>query len=240
MSSWKHSRYLRARGAGARPRRAAGAVMPAPGFATYSITTPGTVTGDVVRVGDAIFVGQGAFGVGLQTIIRLDGGVATTIANGFNSLGGFAFDGAAGTLYAVDNNGNGMGAAHGRHGVRDPGRAHADDGPSRRRRGGRARGLHPSGGRRGVDGKDLLVTDAVGPGAGRLVRVSKGAVTDLIISRARLHGRRDVDGTRLLVGNSTGFAGSVCEYTLKGALVGPSWPKPNPSLSNNHQSERLR
>ena len=33
-----------------------------------------------------------------------------------------------------------------------------------------------------LHGKDLLVTDAVGPGAGRLVRVSKGAVTTVISS----------------------------------------------------------
>jgi hypothetical protein len=79
---------------------AARGATPAPGWALHAIPTPGTASGGVVRSGDAILVGQGDYGA--QTVIRLDGAGATTIATGFGSLGGFDLD-AAGTLYVVDN-----------------------------------------------------------------------------------------------------------------------------------------
>src|SRR4029453_314460 len=93
------------------------AITAAPGWAAHSVPPPGTAHGGVrrragVRRGDSIIVGQGAFGAGLQQVIRLDAGVATPIATGFNSLGGFALDG-AGTLYVTDNGGNLDGAATG-------------------------------------------------------------------------------------------------------------------------------
>src|SRR2546427_9531313 len=79
------------------------AVMAAPGYAVHTITTPDTVEGGVVRRGDAILVGQGpGFTAGAQSIVRLDAGGPTTIATGFNSLGGFDLS-ADGTLYVVDN-----------------------------------------------------------------------------------------------------------------------------------------
>jgi len=81
---------------------ARGAVVAAPGWAVHLIPTPATVQGGVVRRGGALLVGQGEFGTASESIIRLDAGGATTIATGFNSLGGFDLD-AAGTLYVVDN-----------------------------------------------------------------------------------------------------------------------------------------
>src|SRR5882724_8484272 len=79
------------------------AVVAAPGYAVHTITTPDTVEGGVVRRGDAILVGQGpGFTAGAQTIVRLDAGGPTTIAAGFNSLGGFDLA-PDGTLYVVDN-----------------------------------------------------------------------------------------------------------------------------------------
>src|SRR5437867_9689300 len=79
------------------------AVVAAPGYAVHTIPTPDTVEGGLVRRGDAILVGQGpSFTAGAQAIVRLDGGGATTIATGFNSLGGFDLA-ADGTLYVVDN-----------------------------------------------------------------------------------------------------------------------------------------
>jgi hypothetical protein len=199
----------------------AGAVTTAPGFASYSITTPGTVQGDVLRAGNAIFVGQGTFGVGTENIIRLDGGVATTIATGFNSLGGFAL-GANGTLYAVDNNGNGMGALTGDTVFAIPdaltrttalAALGAEVVPA---------GSIPAAADVVIDGKNLIVSDAGGPNAGRVVRVSKGKVTDLITSGLDYTAGVTIDGTRLLVGNSdASFVGSVSEYTLAGVLVGP-------------------
>src|SRR5438046_5467549 len=79
------------------------AVMAAPGYAVHTIATPDTVEGGVVRRGDAILVGQGpSFTAGAQSIVRLDAGGPTTIATGFNSLGGFDLA-PDGTLYVVDN-----------------------------------------------------------------------------------------------------------------------------------------
>src|SRR5438067_412035 len=78
------------------------AVMAAPGYAVHTIATPDTVEGGVVRRGDAILVGQGpSFTAGAQSIVRLDAGGPTTIATGFNSLGGFTLA-ADGTLRIVD------------------------------------------------------------------------------------------------------------------------------------------
>src|SRR3989442_895928 len=79
------------------------AVVAAPGYAVHTITTPDTVEGGVVRRGEVILVGQGpGFTAGAQTIVRLDAGGPTTIATGFNSLGGFDLA-PDGTLYVVDN-----------------------------------------------------------------------------------------------------------------------------------------
>ncbi len=200
----------------------AGAVVTAaPGWAVHAIATPGTVQGGVVRGGNAILVGQGAFGAGLQQVIRLDGGVATTIATGFNSLGGFALD-AGGTLYVVDNGGNLVGATSGDTVYAIPDAltrttalpaADAEVVPSGSI--GFAQDVV-------VDGGDLLVSDAAGPGAGRVVRVSGGTVTNLITTGLDFAAGLTIDGTRLLVGNVDGsFVGSLAEYTLAGALVGP-------------------
>ncbi len=196
----------------------AAAVTAAPGWAAYSIPTPATVQGGVVRQDDSILVGQGAFGAGLQQVIRLDGGVATTIATGFNSLGGFALD-AAGTLYVTDNGGNLAGAATGDTVFAIPDALTrttalpalgAEVVPA---------GTIPFAQDVALDGSDLIVSDATGPGAGRVVRVSGGSATDLITPLDFTAGVT-VDGTRLLVGNVDGsFVGSLAQYTLAGVFV---------------------
>ena len=197
------------------------AVTPASGWAVHSITTPGNVQGGVVRSGSTIFVGQGTFNVGTMQVIRIDGGGATTIANGFNALGGFALDG-AGTLYVVDNGGDLAGAATGDTVFAIPNAltrttalpaVGAEVVPA---------GTIPAAADVALDGKDLIVSDAGGPNAGRVFRVSKGTATPIITSGLDYTAGVLVDGTRLLVGNSdASFVGSVKEYTLAGTLVGP-------------------
>lgn len=196
----------------------AAAVTAAAGWAAYSIPTPGIVQGSVVRQGDSILVGQGAFGAGLEQVIRLDGGVATTIATGFNSLGGFALDD-GGTLYVVDNGGNLPGAATGDtvFAISDAltrttalPAVGAEVVPA---------GTLPFAQDVAIDGSDLIVSDGVGPGAGRVVRVSGGVATTLITALDYTAGVT-VDGTRLMVGNVDGsFVGSLSEYTLAGVFV---------------------
>jgi hypothetical protein len=196
-------------------------VTAAPGWTVGAIPTPGVVQGGVLRAGTSVFVGQGAFGAGQQQVVRLDGGVATTIATGFNSLGGFALD-AAGTLYVVDNGGDLTGAATGDTVFAIPSAltratalpaVGAEVVPA---------GTIPAAQDVVVDGAALLVSDAAGPGAGRVVRVANGMATNLIASGLDFTAGLAIDGARLLVGNVDGaFVGAVAEYTLAGAPVGP-------------------
>src|SRR5262249_25050666 len=202
------------------PAPAAAATPAASGWAVHSIPTPGTVQGGVVRQGSTIFVGQGAFGAGLEQVIRLDRSGATTIATGFNSLGGFALD-AAGTLFVTDNGGNLPGAATGDTLFAIPDALTrttalpalgAEVVPA---------GSIPFAQDVAIAGSDLIVADAVGPGAGRVVRISRGQASDLITG-LDYTARITVFGTRLLVGNlEASFVGSLSEYPLAGVLVGP-------------------
>jgi hypothetical protein len=202
------------------PATAKAAVTVAAGWAVHSIPTAGTVQGGVIRRGAAILVGQGTFGAGLQQVIRLDGGGATTIATGFNSLGGFALD-AAGTLYVTDNGGNLTGAATGDTVYAIPDALTRTTALPALGAEVVAAGSIPFAQDVDIDGSDLLVSDAVGPGAGRVVRVSGGSVQNLITSLDYTAGLA-VDGTRLLVGNLDGsFVGSLSAYTLAGVFVAP-------------------
>ncbi|HJQ83147.1 MAG TPA: hypothetical protein VKA21_03665 [Candidatus Binatia bacterium] len=155
------------------------AVVAVPGWAHHAIATPATVTGGVVRRGDAILVGQGPFGAGMQSIVRLDGDGATTIATGFNSLGGFDLD-ADGTLYVVDNCGNCAGATTGDTVFAIPDAltrtialpaAGLELAPA---------GTIPSAFDVLSTPAGLLVSDAAGAGAGSVVAVSGGGATPLI------------------------------------------------------------
>ncbi|MCW5893446.1 MAG: hypothetical protein KIT14_23270 [bacterium] len=195
------------------------AITTAPGWVAGTIPTPDFVQGGVVRAGDAVFVGQGAFGVGLQQVIRLDGGVATTIATGFNSLGGFAF--AGGTLYVTDNGGHLMGATTGDTVYAVPDAltratalpaAGAEVVPS---------GSIPFAQDVVVSGSDLIVSDGTGPGAGRVVKITGGVASNLVTGFDYTAGLA-LAGGNLLVGNvDATFTGSVAAYTLAGTPVGP-------------------
>lgn len=78
--------------------------MIAPGYTVSGIALPDVAAGDVVVVGDAVFVGVGpAFVGGRQSVLRLDAGGATVIAQGFQGLGGFAYDAASDRLLVADN-----------------------------------------------------------------------------------------------------------------------------------------
>jgi hypothetical protein len=70
-------------------------------------------SGDVVVVGDAIFVGQGGFGAANQSVVRIDGDGDTVIATGFNSLAGFAYDPVNDRLIVGDNGLEASGATTG-------------------------------------------------------------------------------------------------------------------------------
>jgi len=202
-------------------RPAAAAVVAASGYAAHAIPTADTVAGGVVRRGPAVLVGQGAFGAGGERIVRLDGGGATTVATGFNSLGGFDLD-AAGTLYVADNGGEQTGAATGDTLFTIPDALTRADAVSAAGQEVLPEGTIPF-------AMDVLVapdgsvlfSDAAGPGAGRVVRVRKGVAADLI-------GGLNIQGIALgargalLVSalDDTYTVGTILRYTLRGAPRG--------------------
>ncbi len=193
----------------------AGAVTAAPGYAVRSIPTPTSVQGGVVARGGAVIVGQGSFGPGLQHIIRIDGGGTTTIATGFNSLGGFDLD-AAGTLYVVDNGGDLGGALTGDTVYAIPNALTrttalpalgAEVVPA---------GTIPTAQEVLVARDGLLVGDAAGPGAGRVLKVAGGAATSFITGLDYLGGMA-FSGRTLLIDDLDGsFQGNVLRYTSSG------------------------
>src|SRR5262245_34895311 len=202
-------------------RVADAAVTAASGYAVRTIPTPGQVTGAVVRSGEQIFVGQGpTFTAGAQSVIRfVEGGAPTTIASGFNSLGGFdlAPDGA---LWLVDNGLEASGATSGDT-------VYAVPGAATRATAATAASVEvlPTG--RLDAAYDVLVTpgavlviDAAGPGAGRVVEVGESGVTNLITGLDYTAGLA-INGAQLLVGNLDGsFVGSVRKYDLAGVSQG--------------------
>ncbi len=65
------------------------------------IPTSGPAAGDVLEVGGAVFAAVGSFGA--QSIVRIDGGGETVLADGFSALGGFAYDAVNDRLLVGDN-----------------------------------------------------------------------------------------------------------------------------------------
>jgi hypothetical protein len=205
------------------------AVVAAPGYAVHTIATPDTVEGGVVRQGDAILVGQGpSFKAGAQSIVRLDAGGPTTIATGFNSLGGFDLA-PDGTLYVVDNcfTGDGCGTTTTGDTV------YAIPDALTRTTAVTAAGhevVPPGTIPFAADvfvapGGAALVSDAAGNGAGRVVKVVPGMATDLIDGLDLVGGiALAADGTLRIVDAVLNpdftTTGKVLEYQLDGTPLG--------------------
>jgi hypothetical protein len=195
----------------------AGAVTAAPGWTVATLPTPGVVQGGVVRRDGAVLVGQGSFGAGSQSIVRVDGGGTTTIATGFNALGGFDLD-AAGTLWVVDNCGECSGATTGDTLFAIPDALTRTSPVAAAAAAVLAAGSIPA-------AQDVLiapdgaalVNDAAGPGAGRVLRVATPLVTGLdFLGGIALH----PDGTLRVANLDGGFTGAVLRYGLDGSAQG--------------------
>jgi hypothetical protein len=200
---------------------AGAAVVAAPGWAARTLPTPATLQGGVVRAGGALLVGQGpTFTAGAQTIVRLDGGGATTIATGFNSLGGFALDG-AGTLWVVDNGGELAGAVSGDtlYAIPDAlGRTTPVAAPDAEVV---PAGSLPLAADLALAPGAVLVSEAAGPGAGRVVRVAGGSVSPFLSGFAYTAGvLLPGDGTLLVADVDASFVGSVSRFALDGTPLG--------------------
>ena len=202
-------------------RPAAAAVVAASGYAAHAIPTADPVQGGVVRRGKAVLVGQGAFGAGGERIVRLDGSGATTVATGFNSLGGFDLD-AGGTLYVADNGAEQTGAVTGDTLFAIPDALTRTAALSAAGQEVVAKNTIPSAMDVLVapDGS-VLVTDAAGPGAGRVVRVRKGVAADLV-SGLNIQGIALGPKGVLLVSalDASYTVGTILRYTLRGAARG--------------------
>jgi hypothetical protein len=206
------------------PVGAQSAVVPETGFAVRSVVTPDVVQGDVVQVGGTVLVGQGGFGPGLQYIVRLDGGVPTIIADGFGGLGGFALA-PDGTLYVVDNcftSDFGCAAAV----TGDTLYAIPDALTRTTALAASAAEVLPAGtipfafDATVVPG-GVLVSDAAGPGLGRVMLVANGASSDVVTGLGFAAGLAR-DQATLLVGDVDGsFIGSVTRYAADGTLLAP-------------------
>jgi hypothetical protein len=205
------------------------AVVAASGYAVHTIATPDTVEGGVVRRGGAILVGQGpGFTAGAERIIRIDPSGPTTIATGFNSLGGFDLA-PDGTLYVVDNcfTGDGCGTPTTGDTV------YAIPDALTRTTAVTAAGhelvpagtipfaadvfVAPSGA--------VLVSDAAGNGVGRVVKVTPGMATNLVGGLDLVGGiTLAADGTLRIVDSilnpDFSTTGKVLEYKLDGTPLG--------------------
>src|SRR6266571_4594472 len=205
------------------------AVVAAPGYAVRTITTPDTVEGGVVREGDAILVGQGpSFTAGAQSVVRLDAGGPTTIATGFNSLGGFDLA-PDGTLYVVDNcfTGDGCGTtATGDTVYAIPDALTRTTAVTAAGHEVVPAGTIPFAGDVFVaPGGAALVSDAAGNGAGRVVKVVPGMATALISGLDLVGGiTLAADGTLRIVdaflNPDFSTTGKVLEYKADGTPLG--------------------
>lgn len=209
--------------AAAVPARAA--VTADPAYVVGAIPLPIVNAADVAVVGASIAIGQGSFGAGNQSIIRLDpNGAVLTIVDNLNAIGAIVYDAAGDRLLFTDNAGELAGATHGDtiYALPNP-RAvvFAIDAATL--------ALLPSGSIPSAQailplpGGDLLVGDAAGPGNGRVVRIAGGTPTDLITGLDYTSGvSLALAGGELLIGNVDAFfTGNVLRYSLAGAFIGP-------------------
>ena len=196
---------------------ASAAVVTAPGYLARTIPTPDVVQGGVVRRGDALLVGQGRFGARQESIVRLDGTMATVVATGFNSLGGFDVE-LNGNLLVVDNGGELPGAVTGDTLYEIPNATRRTDAVTAAGHEVLPPGSIPNA--QDVLGipETVLVTDAGGPGAGRVLRVSEeGDVEVAIAGLDFLGGLAFAPGGTIFVANvDAAFVGAVRRYDYYG------------------------
>ncbi|HLK10919.1 MAG TPA: hypothetical protein VKW76_06025 [Candidatus Binatia bacterium] len=208
----------------AAPPVARAAVVAAPGYVVRTIPTPDTVQGGVVRRGGTILVGQGpTFTANAQRIIRFaEGGTPTTLATGFSSLGGFDID-AAGTLYVVDNGsclGPLPGATTGSTVYAIPDAvSRADQVTAETQAVLPANSIPCAADVLVAPTGAVLVSDAEGPGAGRVLTVSSAA-TPLVAGLDYASGLAIARDTLFVANVTSSFVDMVLEYGLDGAGKG--------------------
>jgi hypothetical protein len=193
------------------------AVITAPGYLARTIPTPTAVQGGVVRLGGALLVGQGAFGAGGEYVVRIDGAGVTVVATGFNSLGGFDVE-PDGTLLVVDNGGELPGAATGDTLYEIPAATRRMDAVAAAGHEVVPAGSIPAAQDVLAIPETILVTDAAGPGLGRVLRISEeGVVDEFATGLDFLGGIAFATGGTVFVANlDASFTGSLVTYDYYG------------------------
>jgi len=211
-------------------------VSPAPGRAATgaagwiagAVPLPAINASDVTVAGSSFVVGLGAFGAGLESIARVDrDGTATTLVTGLNAIGGIAYDREGDRLLFTDN---GLTAPPGTAVTGDTVYALADPRGATSPVAASTLELAPSGSIGFAQavlplaGGDVLIGDAAGLAAGRVVKLSGGNLTNLItgLDYTAGLGLAVTPAGELLVGDvdANTFAGSVDRYSLAGAFLG--------------------
>ncbi len=194
------------------------------------IALPDVTAGDPIVVGASIFVGQGASGAGQQSILRVDpDGSTTTVVSDLNALGGLAYDVANDRLLFTDSGGDLGGATSGDtlYALPNPRAVGAPIDAA-------TLTILPSGSIPYAQAVlplptgDVLVGDAAGPGAGRVVKVSGAVATNFITGLDYVGGLSRVIAyvgapgqPQIFVGNVDGSSvASVKRYSLAGAPLG--------------------
>jgi hypothetical protein len=203
------------------------AVTAAPGWIAGSAALPGVNATDLTPAGSSFLVGIGAFGAQSQSIVRLDrDGTSTTLVTKLNSIGGLAYDAANDRLLFTDN---GLTAPPGTAVTGDTLYALADPLGATSAVSAATLELAPSGSIGfaqailPLGGGDILIGDAAGAGAGRVVKYSGGVLTNLITGLDYTAGvsLSLTPANELLIGDvdSNTFAGSVDRYSLTGTFI---------------------
>lgn len=80
------------------------AMLIAPGYQVTEVADTADASGSVLVIGETVFAGFGGFDGGNQEVVRIDSdGTRTSIANGFNSVAGLAYDATNDRLIIGDN-----------------------------------------------------------------------------------------------------------------------------------------
>jgi len=204
------------------------AVTGAPGWIAGALPLPGVNASDLTPAGSAFLVGIGSYGAQSQSIVRVArDGTATTLVTQLNSIGGLAYDAAGDRLLFTDN---GLGAPPGTAVTGDTLYALPNPLGASVAVSAATLALAPSGSIGFAQavlplaGGDVLVGDAAGFGAGRVVRYSGGVLTNLVtgLDYAAGIGLTLTPTGELLVGDvdSSTFVGSVERFSLAGAFLG--------------------
>lgn len=201
----------------------------APGYVVTEIALPDFAQGDLVVAGGALFVGVGpGFSGAAQSVVRIDGGGTTVVADGFNALSGFAYDAVNDRLLVTDNADEALGSETGDtlYGIANP--LGLSGTPLRAR----DIELLPAGSVPGISdivldpsdptGNRVFVSDASEgfPPAGRVLAIDLAAASlSVVQSGLGYAAGLAADADTLFIGDVNGFTfqGSVSSVMLPGA-----------------------